>query len=390
MKRDKNVKKKKLSCSKIIQQILVILPVLILVIAIVSKWSFPNSYKVLIKILAVVCWSAAIILFLIAKYKYKSRAHSLGATFINLMIMKEGAGFFLIVASILSFSFLVNYIQALANADLIPYESIIGAIFSIGLLSFVVTILNFIEEQKLARTKIPENEKPVPTPGLILTLSILRQDEGFHKFVENLERLKISPIEFKRIFSKIEGLDKSKREGELELLFANHKDRADDFQFYKYLSDSSLFPMIKAITHHREKLSKVWVLLTEEAKETSWDVFKKLIEKFYRDIKDNLIEKNIKDADDIHEISRCIDNIYLDAAKEFKFDEQEITADITGGTSSVSVGIILACVRSKRRVQYLSQINSQLQKIDVNVHSIPHLFDEMIKQVELIQKKEKV
>ena len=374
---------------KIIRKILVVLPILILLIAIISKWLVPYSHIVLLIILALVCYCAAIILFLISKFKYKSQVHSLGATFISLMSMKEVAGISLIIVSILSFSFLVNYIQKLADKESIHWESLSGAIFSFGLLFFVVTIFNFIEEQRLARTKVPETERPAITPGLVLTLSKLIPGEELQKFIKNIDKLDISKREFVTIFKKVEKFKSTKNLNDIKSLFVNYKNKTDYEQFFNFIVESRLFPMLKAINYHREKLSTIWVLVTKETEDTSWKIFEKIFKKFYnRDNDIDLISEKIKNPDDIDEISKSIDRIYLSAVKDSNLDEQEITSDITGGPSSVSVGIILACVRSKRRVQFLSQNNFQLQQIDVNVHSIPHLFEEMVEQVDLIRKNE--
>jgi len=80
-----------------------------------------------------------------------------------------------------------------------------------------------------------------------------------------------------------------------------------------------------------------------------------------------------------------INRIYV-TAQEYGIPEDEVTCDITGGTASMSVGIVLACIRSKRRVQYLRQDTFALQPIDVTVRTIPGLLDELFEQLEMLRR----
>jgi hypothetical protein len=48
-----------------------------------------------------------------------------------------------------------------------------------------------------------------------------------------------------------------------------------------------------------------------------------------------------------------VDSIYRDATDEMGLAEQSIVADYTGGTKSMTAGMVLACVSPNRRLQYI-------------------------------------
>lgn len=73
-------------------------------------------------------------------------------------------------------------------------------------------------------------------------------------------------------------------------------------------------------------------------------------------------------VDDPNYILRLVDAIYAEAAE---FSEpllaSEIIADYTGGTKGITAGMLLACSRPERSLQYISQLHQPPQIIAVNV-----------------------
>jgi CRISPR-associated protein (Cas_Cas02710) len=79
-------------------------------------------------------------------------------------------------------------------------------------------------------------------------------------------------------------------------------------------------------------------------------------------------------AQDPNYIRRLVEAIYGQAQREYGLDEFEMIADYTGGTKSMTAGMILACTKPTRRLQYwLSEydenrqpVNSQMMEVEVD------------------------
>jgi len=159
--------------------------------------------------------------------------------------------------------------------------------------------------------------------------------------------------------------------------------------FLSILAQTSLYPAFAAIVHHWAPLEYLWLIVTTETETSTLMLFKKIWEKNFTPLKKVKLEPvKLTNPDSATAISQLIDTTINDALLNQQLDEDQITADITGGTALMSVGMILACVRSKRRVQYLGQQSKQLQTIDVTVKSIPRLFDELMEQLEILRSKQ--
>jgi hypothetical protein len=65
-------------------------------------------------------------------------------------------------------------------------------------------------------------------------------------------------------------------------------------------------------------------------------------------------------AHDPNYIRELVDWIYQDAIDEMGLAEEDIIADYTGGTKSMTAGVVLACTHPERRIQYIwSQYNER-------------------------------
>jgi len=62
---------------------------------------------------------------------------------------------------------------------------------------------------------------------------------------------------------------------------------------------------------------------------------------------------NINEANDPNIIRQIVEAIYKDAKDKFNLDESDIISDYTGGTKSMTAGLILACTVPSRRLQYI-------------------------------------
>lgn len=62
---------------------------------------------------------------------------------------------------------------------------------------------------------------------------------------------------------------------------------------------------------------------------------------------------SLSEAHDPNVIRQIVEAIYKDAKDKFDVDELDIIADYTGGTKSMTTGLILACTVPSRRLQYI-------------------------------------
>lgn len=80
---------------------------------------------------------------------------------------------------------------------------------------------------------------------------------------------------------------------------------------------------------------------------------------------------NLHEANDPNIIRQIIEAIYKDAKDKYNLDESDIIADYTGGTKSMTAGLILACTVPTRRLQYiLSEFTPDNKPIDSKVMEI--------------------
>jgi hypothetical protein len=68
-------------------------------------------------------------------------------------------------------------------------------------------------------------------------------------------------------------------------------------------------------------------------------------------------------ADDPNYVRQLVEGIYRSAGRQFGLGEGELIVDYTGGTKSMTAGMILACVGPMRRLQYFSQIAGRLMMV---------------------------
>jgi CRISPR-associated protein (Cas_Cas02710) len=70
-------------------------------------------------------------------------------------------------------------------------------------------------------------------------------------------------------------------------------------------------------------------------------------------------------AQDPNYIRRLVEAIYAQAQVQYGLAEEEMIADYTGGTKSMTAGVILACAKPTRRLQYLmSEYDGQLKPVN--------------------------
>ena len=144
------------------------------------------------------------------------------------------------------------------------------------------------------------------------------------------------------------------------------------------LADTPFAPPLYAIAYHSERLEHLWLVVTSETEKEELCLLRKILRNLNAQFK--IHELRLENPDDLSAIQRVI-NIAYHQAKELGLPESEVTTDITSGSALMSVGGVLACVRSQRRVQYLNQTTYELQEVPVSVENVAEAIQELLEQL---------
>jgi CRISPR-associated protein (Cas_Cas02710) len=60
-----------------------------------------------------------------------------------------------------------------------------------------------------------------------------------------------------------------------------------------------------------------------------------------------------EDADNPEAVHRLVDAIYIEAVNVYGLKEEEVVADYTGGTKSMTSGMVLACASPRRLLHFM-------------------------------------
>ena len=368
---------------KILNKMLIFFPFFLVVVVSCLKWILTNRSILIFYIASGICVLLGSFLVIYSRIKYKAEKESLGATMLNILTMQKISGFSLVIVAIVAFTWLMDYVREIPVLEQSPNFLLAGAVFSISLMIIVLGIVNFVERQKMEQLTSPAQGLPRKNKGLILSLGVMSTRAKIDKFIRMLRSDKEISLNISELLQKNLEFATSEKKMNLNAMLNAEIYSKKTIEAFKLLMETPLYPPLLAMEHHRNLLKQIWVLLTSEAEETSFQPFENIINIFYKKIKINKVE--IKDPDDVNRICKTVDNIYVLAQSLSGLDDEEITADITSGPATATAGIILACVRSKRQVQYLGRRSMNLQSIEVNVRSIPNLFDELMEQIKIIQ-----
>lgn len=366
---------------RIAVQALVFLPFLLICCVIFLKLFYTAKMGIIFTVAGTICFFIGVALIIYARLHYKTQISSLGATIYSLLSMQKVAGFSLIIVAMLAFTWLIDYLREIPKIGEKPVDLITGAFFSIALLIIAGGIVLFTEKRKLEPS--PPGS-PRKTRGLIIALSLLRKQHQ-ELLTSNIDAIKRNNTNIRAIFEKVLKLTDSQEIQRIEQSLRTEQFSDDAIEAYKIIASTELYPPLLAIEHHSQKLKQVWVLLTAEAKTSTYPIFQDLIKCLYGKIRYKPIP--LSDPDDIHDICAMVDKIFYNVRRQLKYTDADITADITSGPATASAGIILACVHSDRQMEYLGRRSQNLQTITVTVRHIPHLFDELMKRLDVIHRE---
>jgi len=125
----------------------------------------------------------------------------------------------------------------------------------------------------------------------------------------------------------------------------------------------------RAIKHHLGELRDCWLLCTGDVEES-----KELVEHFINKFSKNTVRIHpieINDPYKVEETFKKINRIYSEEIKSYDLIENEVIADLTGGTAIMSCAMIFSCLSPDRDMEYvLQKEDRKLIKINEDVSNI--------------------
>lgn len=260
----------------------------------------------------------------------------------------------------------------------------------------IVLIIEIAWLIDLHTPKLSPSSELIPTPGLVVFAGRL-QDDKLLRQVQNCPdnpRIWLCSLryaeslyqeiakEFKqkgKIFTLKEISDEVVKR--LKEKFSQFNDNERQiWECMATVAGTPVFVALRAAVYHSQSLRYIWIIVSKEA-ENFFTVFDVLLKKLFPEVKCYKLE--LEDANDVTAIQAVVNKAYQDA-KNLGLSEDQVTTDITGGSAIMSVGGALACVRSRRRLQYLRQDNFQFIAIPVTIANLKEAIDELLEQLPLI------
>lgn len=203
-----------------------------------------------------------------------------------------------------------------------------GADFALPLLLFAIAV--WLMARNYRRTSVEHSftfEPPKPCQALIVMLSCYSDRRGESRFKD----------------------------------VATVKAAIEQEDFRAELLKSNWGPLLVAVQHHAATLKHCWVICTEDGKGPNdkgsageFGVAESIIKKFTGQTV-TCHPVPVKEYDQIECMVEVVNEVYRKATLEANVEVDEIMADITGATATMSGGMILATVLEERKIEYLRQ-----------------------------------
>jgi uncharacterized membrane protein len=248
-----------------------------------------------------------------------------------------------VFSGLIALIFVSFFLEGVIQSEFLGFVKLnfglIGEIISVIILALIIIFVGYIvfcfDEKRRIELKADPNSEPLQERyrGLIVSISLLREPK--EEIIRKIDSIKnIQDNEGLNVLYKVTGIGQTCR----------------------------------AIRHHLGELDACWLLSTKEAKEGE-DLIKYFISKFSKKtVEVQSIE--LIDTSKIGITFKQINEIYVDKIKEIDLKEEEVIADLTGGTVITSCAMVLACVPKKRDMEYVLQKTYELIKINENISDI--------------------
>ncbi|MFN7949862.1 MAG: hypothetical protein U0Z53_31225 [Blastocatellia bacterium] len=127
------------------------------------------------------------------------------------------------------------------------------------------------------------------------------------------------------------------------------------------LLKSNWGPLVVACEHHLTELRHCWIVCSGQSA-PQYEAAEKLVRTFAGAwVTCHKVE--VDSVYDVKLMAETIDRIYTEAALQFNLLPSQIVADFTGGTATMSAGVILATMAEDRKIEYLRQDQSLLKDV---------------------------
>lgn len=115
-------------------------------------------------------------------------------------------------------------------------------------------------------------------------------------------------------------------------------------------------PLYVAARHHAPVLERCWILCSSGVTE-QFEIARALVEAIVRaagrsDV--TVMKRDLRDASDIAVAVEAVEAAFREARRA-RLKDDDLVADMTGGTAAVSAGMVLATLPAGRRLEYLRQ-----------------------------------
>jgi hypothetical protein len=127
----------------------------------------------------------------------------------------------------------------------------------------------------------------------------------------------------------------------------------NDADFRLRAFETNWGPAIVAVEHHRSKLKHCWISCTPQVPQSNYDLVQQVIASIASAVECHLVKLN--DPNSILEIQQTIKKVYAVELSAADLAPSDVIADITGGLSTITGGIVLATLDHDRPIEYLAQ-----------------------------------
>ncbi len=133
-------------------------------------------------------------------------------------------------------------------------------------------------------------------------------------------------------------------------------------------------PVFRSIEHHLGELRKVFLFISDKSKSDYENLFGKILKEFKKKYRSDFEVEPIGHLD-FNDYNKILSEVYKLFIK-YNIKDNEISINISPGTSAVSVAFCIAAVRGGRQVEYIRQDNKELVGIDVNERQVARFIGE--------------
>lgn len=309
------------------------------------------------------------------------------AGMIDLAAIRTPASPLLLLTGVIALGILINLLT----------EDNLSSSAAVALIVLLTIEVGWLVDLAVPNIPLPSGKTPPQTPGLIVFLGRVEQEKAatLAAQLKNINRDKAGSDTWQEPFQIAEELYQQQaiefmsqgRSINLNAMIAEVKRKLEErsiqcpqesrplWQGVAAAATSPVFPALRAIRYHSPK--DLWAIVPEDAK-YNFQALQACVEIFFPKV--HLHKIDLSNANDPGIIQQVVNQAYRDAAAK-GYSEDRITTDITGGGTMMGVGGALACVRRRRRVQFLRQDNFKFITVPVTVNNIREAIIEFIEQL---------